>query len=59
MEEQKKPDWITDEQWKANPNVGWWEKCKSRKEYIAQQKPVTQQEASEQFERLRNEKNWN
>lgn len=59
MEEQKKPDWITDEQWKANPNVSWWEHSKACGEYIAKQKPVSLQEAIEQFERLRNEKNWN
>lgn len=55
METQIKPDWITDEQWEANPNVYHWEQNKACAEYIAQQKPVTQQEAAEQFERLMNE----
>lgn len=27
-----KPDWITDEQWKAVPSVEWWEDSRKRAE---------------------------
>ena len=59
MEKEQKPDWITDEQWKAVPSITWWEDSKIRKESIARQKPSTVQEAQAQFLRLRNSKNWN
>ena len=59
MEAQQKPDWITDKQWDTVPSVTWWEDSQKRKEYIAQSKPVTFQEAQAQFSRLRNSKNWN
>ncbi len=55
----QKPDWITDEQWKAVPSIGWWEDQKQGAEYIKQSKPRTTQEVQAQFSRLRNEKNWN
>ena len=60
MERKKqiKPDWITEDQWKAVPSISWWEDQKAGKEYLEQQKPVTPEEAKAQFERLRNEKNW-
>jgi hypothetical protein len=55
----KKPDWITDEQWKAVPSVQWWENQRDGEIYIKQSKPVTVEEALAQMERLRNSKNWN
>ena len=58
-EEQTKPDWITDEQWKAVPSISWWEDRKPGAEYIKQSKTPTIQEAQAQFSRLRSEKNWN
>lgn len=56
--EKGKPDWITEAQWKAVPSVEWWEDQKKGAESIAQQKPVTPEEAQKQFRMLRNEKNW-
>ena len=53
-----KPDWITDEQWKAIPYSDHWLNQKKGAEYIKQSKPATMEEAHAQFERLRNEKNW-
>lgn len=58
MEAQEKPDWITDQQWAANPNIYHWEQQKKGMESLEQSKPVTAQEASAQFTRLRNSKNW-
>lgn len=58
METQTKPDWITEEQWKAVPSIGWWENNRKGAEHIAQSKPPTMEEALAQFSRLRNEKNW-
>lgn len=58
MEKQVKPDWITDEQWKAVPSIGWWEDRKQGAEYIKQSKPRTTQEVQAQFSRLRSEKSW-
>jgi hypothetical protein len=58
MSNQTKPDWITDEQWKVNPNVYHWEQQRRGAESQAQLPPVTPQEALAQTIRLRNEKNW-
>lgn len=58
MKQQEKPDWITDEQWATVPNVQWWEDVEKGKQYIANSKPHTIEEARAQFERLRNDKNW-
>jgi hypothetical protein len=55
----QKPDWITDEQWKAVPSISWWEDQKQGAEYIKQSKPRTTQEVQAQFSRLRSERNWN
>ena len=55
---EKKPHWVTEEQWKAVPCVAWWEDRRRASESIARQKPVTVEEARAQFSRLRNEKNW-
>jgi len=55
----KKPDWITEKQWKNVPSVQWWEDRRDGKIYIEQSKPVTTEEALAQMERLRNSKNWN
>lgn len=57
-ENQTKPVWITDEQWKINPNVYHWEQERRGAESIARSKPATTQEKLEQITRLRNEKNW-
>ncbi len=59
MEPQEKPDWITDEQWKMNPNVYHWEQSKKAILSQAQLPPVTPEEALAQTIRLRNSKNWN
>ena len=58
IDNQTKPDWITDEQWKINPNVYHWEQQKRGAESIARSKPATTQEKLDQLTRLRNEKNW-
>lgn len=58
MDNQTKPDWITDEQWKINPNVYHWEQQKRGAESQAQLPPATTQEALDQFTRLKSEKNW-
>lgn len=58
MEEKVKPDWITDKQWAANPNIYHWEQERKGMESIKNSKPVTAQEAAEQFIRLRNSKSW-
>lgn len=53
-----KPDWITLEQWKAVPDEQWWMDEKKKKQYLAQSKPHTPEEALTQFSRLRSEKIW-
>lgn len=50
---QKKPEWITDKQWKAVPSVRWWEDVEIRKKNIAKQKPQTIQEIEETLARLK------
>jgi hypothetical protein len=44
MDNQQKPDWITDEQWKAVPSISWWEDQKKGEEYIKQSNPRTTHE---------------
>ena len=56
---QVKPDWITDDQWKINPNVYHWEHSKKAMESQALLPTPTLEEVLEQTMRLRNEKNWN
>ena len=58
-EKEIKPDWITDEQWKAVPSIGWWKDVQKKKESIAKQKPMSVEEVKAMFERARNESNWN
>lgn len=58
MENQIRPDWITQEQWSINPNIHHWKSSRKAMESLKQSKPVTTQEAQAQFSRLRNEKNW-
>lgn len=53
MESQVKPDWITDQQWAANPNIYQWERSRKAMQYNAQSKPVTYEEAVEQERRNR------
>lgn len=53
MEAQVKPDWITDQQWAANPNVYHWERSLKANQSNAHSKPVTYQQAVEQERRLR------
>lgn len=51
---EQKPDWITDEQWKANPNVYHWEQ--SRKAMQLREKSmrtVTHEQAVQQARKLR------
>lgn len=57
-ENQTKPDWITLEQWKAVPNVQWWENNRARSEYIKNSRPVTQEEALAQLKSHRESPNW-
>lgn len=54
----KKPDWITQQQWETVPSVAWWKDSKSKINSLKQSKPVTSQEALSQISRLRNESNW-
>jgi hypothetical protein len=54
----KKQDWITDEQWQNVPSVQWWEDQRQGKIFLEQSKPVTVEKALAQMERLRNSKNW-
>jgi hypothetical protein len=54
-----KPDWITQEQWKNVPSVQWWVNQKQGEIYIKQLKPVTAEEAIEQMVKLRQSANWN
>ena len=35
-ENQTKPDWITDEQWKANPNVHHWARLRATMQSVEQ-----------------------
>ena len=58
IDNQTKPDWITDEQWKINPNVYHWEQQRRGAESIARSKPATTQEKLDQITRLKSEKNW-
>lgn len=47
MNKQTKPDWITDEQWKANPNVYHWERSRAAMQSVKQlqeQPPQTHDE---------------
>ena len=55
----EKPDWITDEQWAVVTSEKHWLSQKEGKEYIAQSKPLTTEQAEAQFLHLRSEKNWN
>jgi hypothetical protein len=58
MSKQQKPDWITDQQWKAVPSVEWWEDARVKMQSIAQRKPLTPEGAKALFARLKSEKNW-
>ena len=63
LERQKKRDQQTKLQQlemnlKAVPYPQWWKDAQEIKLSIEQQKPVTPEEAQDQFSRLRNEKNW-
>lgn len=52
MEAQKKPDWITDEQWKANPNVYHWEQSRQAIQSVKQsqeQPPLTREQVEQQM----------
>lgn len=50
----KKPDWITDQEWKAVPNVQWWWIDRIQKQTIAKQKPLTQQEVEQMLSKSEN-----
>lgn len=52
MEAQIKPDWITDKQWKANPNVYHWERSRQAMQSIKQSKeqpPLTREQLEQQM----------
>lgn len=52
--EQVKPDWITDAQWKANPNIYHWEQSQKAKQLHEQSaNPLTREEKIEQARRNR------
>ena len=56
MENEQKPDWITDRQWAANPNVYHWEQNRKIGEYQELTKnkpPLTHQEIVAQARRNR------
>ena len=42
----QKPEWITEEQWKAVPSIGWWENNRKGAEYIKeyQKHPLSPEE---------------
>lgn len=47
MESDIKPDWVTDEQWKANPNLYHWEQSRAAMESVKrmqEQPPLTRQQ---------------
>ena len=50
---QVKPDWITDQQWAANPNIYHWERSRKAMQYNEQSTPVTYEQAVEQERRNR------
>jgi len=53
MEAKVKPDWITDLQWAANPNIYHWEQSRKAMESLKQSTPVTYEQAVEQERRNR------
>ncbi len=56
---QVKPDWITDDQWKINPNVYHWEQSKKAMDLQKLLPTPTLEEVKAQFSRLSDSKNWN
>ena len=56
MEKQAKPEWITDEQWEANPNIYHWEQSreamKSLKQLLNQTIPTREQVIQQQRQAL-------
>jgi len=36
MKKEQKPEWITDEQWEANPNIYHWEQSRKALESLKQ-----------------------
>jgi hypothetical protein len=55
MEKQQKPDWITDEQWEANPNVYHWEQSRKAMQFLKQSQkvPITHEEVVQQMRNRR------
>ena len=50
MENEQKPDWITDRQWAANPNVYHWEQSlQVNKSQAQSKKPLTRARLEEQM----------
>lgn len=52
MEKQIKPDWITDEQWKANPNVYHWERSRAAMKSVKKmqkQPPLTRAQIEQEM----------
>ncbi len=53
MDKQKKPNWITDEQWEANPNIFHWERSREAMHSLKQlqeQPPLTREEVEQQMQ---------
>jgi len=48
---QTKPDWITDEQWRINPNVYHWERSRKamRSNELSKKSPMSMEKAREQM----------
>jgi len=41
MENNKKPDWITPQEWAVNPNIYHWEQSRKAMQFVKQSKPVS------------------
>jgi len=53
MDKQKKPNWITDEQWEVNPNIYHWEQSREAMQSLKQlqeQPPLTREEVEQQMQ---------
>ena len=56
MEKEQKPDWITDRQWEANPNVYHWEqnrKIGEHRELTKNRPPLTRDQIVQQARQRR------
>jgi len=47
------PMWVSDDQWRSNPNINWWKDREAGAKSLAQQKPVTFEQMKAQANRIR------